>query len=558
MAHTDALVRPWSEPQLFAGMALGEATRVDLAAGAVAAGHAADGAVVDDFVPGVDERLLDVYAHANDPSDPSELRDLYLGRVEHELGRASHRPELAERWLATRPRRAVSETDVLRSRATVRFVKELFNWFFRDDLYGSLRSDSHVILSSGSVDERTYGLPEVLKECVRYALTRDWYGYSDSRGRIPAREAVAAYESARADGVRYDAENVALTMGGTFAVSALADFVALARGGGGTALCAIPNYPPLVEAVARRMDVALVPLPCHAGTTSLEPLIEALTPSTPLVLLQTVTNPTGTVVDEPQLGRLIAAAAPSTLILLDECHECLGPLMTQSAARAATNVVRISSMSKTWSAPGLKLGWIVADSALIDEYYEYASTTFGGPPSFLYTLVEVMARMERWLIEGLNSLGPAEVKEFETSYGLTTDRLAYAYAGYRRDRIARETALTRLRDAAIAGIAGPSVAVVRPRYSINIAVTFAGWNDSYRCFREVLARAAVAVFPGILTLCLGGGTVRLTTARAWSDLNRAIVALNGVGGRGARRRTFPESFASTGADATGRRRARRE
>ncbi len=486
--------------------------------------------VTDTFFPCVDDRLLDVYARANDPSNPFELRDLYLGRIEHELNSASHRPEIAARWIAARPRRTISPDDVLQSRATIRFVKELFNWFFRHDLYGDLRSDSHIILSSGSADEEIYGLPDVLKECVRYALARDWYGYSDSIGRVSAREAIAAYESARAGAAAYDESNVAITMGGTFAISSLADFIAIRGGVAAPALCAIPNYPPLVEAIARRMPVTLVPTPCLGGTTSLEPLIDALTPSTSLILLQTVTNPTGASVDERQLEHLIKAASPSTMILLDECHECLGPLQAQSVARRARNVIRVSSMSKKWSVPGLKLGWILAASDLIDDYYEYASSSFGGPPSLFYTLIEVVARMERWLIEDVDSPGVAELAEFQASYGLTAELLGRAYASYRCHRIARETALMRLREAAISGIAGPSATVVRPHYSINMAVEFVGVHDSYGCFRTLLSQTGVAVFPSILTFCLGGGAVRVTTARNWSDLCRAIDTLARWGG----------------------------
>lgn len=482
-------------------------------------------AVTDTFVADVDDRLLEIYARANDPSNPLELRDLYLGRVEYELGAASHRRELAARWAATRPLRRVSADDVLHSRATVRFVKELFNWFFRDDLYGDLRSDDHIILSSGSADEEAYGLPDVLKECVRYAVTRDWYGYSDSRGRSSARQAIAAYESTRAGSIAYDESNVAITMGGTFAISTLADFIALRGGGIGPALCAIPNYPPLVESVARRMPVQLVPTPCQDGVVSLDALIDALTPSISIVLLQTVTNPTGAAVSERDLERLIDVASPSTMILLDECHECLGPRVVPSVARRARNVVRVSSISKTWSAPGLKLGWILAASDFIDEYYEYASTTFGGPPSLYYTLIEVMARMERWLLEDLEMPGATEFSEFQALYGLTPERLAQAFVSYRHDRIARETALVQLREAAIADIAGPLVTVVRPRYSINMAVHVAGADDSYKCFRTLLSATGVAVFPSILTFCLGGGAVRVTTARTWDDLSRATKAL---------------------------------
>ncbi|MGC4807631.1 pyridoxal phosphate-dependent aminotransferase [Micromonospora sp. DT233] len=486
-----------------------------------AAARRARAAVPSDgrLLPVVDERVLDVFARAKDPGDPMELRDLWLGRVEHELGAASHRPWLADRWRSAAPRQQLTPEEVLGSRATVRFVKELFNWYFRDDLYGDLAAPDTVLLSSGSVDEQEWGLPESLKDCLRFALDQDWYGYSDSRGRVPAREAVAAYENERIEGSPYTVDEIALTMGGTFAVSSLADFIL--HGGGATdqpVLCGIPNYPPLVESVARRRPVRLVPLPSADGRMSLEPLIAALTPATPLVLIQTVGNPTGAAVDEEELGRLIEAAGPGTMILLDECHEWLGPVRRAGARRAAPNVIRVSSLSKAWSAPGLKVGWITADAGFIADYYEYASTTFGGPPSFLYTLVEVLARMERWLLCGREEVGPAELAEFEATYPMDAGLLNATYVAYRADRINRERGLSTLRDGATA-VFSEAAAIVHPaHYSINLAIEFPGWDDSYRCFRDLLRDTGVSVFPGILTFCLSGGVGRVTTARRWSDL----------------------------------------
>lgn len=480
----------------------------------------------EEFSTDVDDRMLDVYARAANPDDPFELRDLWLGRVEHELGGHSHRPELADRWRASRTRRTVRPEDVLRSRTTVRFVKELFNWFFRDDLYGELRSSADVILSGGSVDEQAWGLPAALKDCIRFALDRDWYGYSDSRGRVPVREAVALYENARLDAEPYDVDNVALTLGGTFAVSSLSDFILHGRHGCGAALCAVPNYPPLVEAVARRGDVHLVPLSSRDGRTSLRPLIDALTPDTPLVMLQTVGNPTGAAVIEDELAELIETAAPTTMIMLDECHEWLGPRRTASATRASANVIRISSLSKNWSAPGVKMGWILADAAFIADYYEYASTAFGGPPSFLYTLVEVLARLERWLLCGVESLGAAHLAEFEAAYHLTLPRLQAAYDSYRQERFAREEGLTVFRDAASVGFTEMTGIVVRPRYSINMAVRFDRWPDSYVCFRELLRETGVSVLPGVATFCFSGDVVRVTSARRWEDLATAMQRLH--------------------------------
>ncbi|MFF2393284.1 pyridoxal phosphate-dependent aminotransferase [Nocardia sp. NPDC058114] len=471
---------------------------------------------------GPDQSLTDIYERALDPENPFELRDLYLGRVEEAVGARSTRPDLAAAWRASKPRRIVDAEQILRSRATVRFVKETFNHYFRDDLYGALYRDDHLLLSTGSVDEEHWGLPATIKDCIDFALGQDWYGYSDSRGRESSREAVAAYESMRVHGAGYTMDNVALTLGGTFAVSSLADFVLTGHRSSAPALCGIPNYPPLLESIARRGPVSLVPTPLVDGTTSIRPVLEQLRPDTPLVLLQTVTNPTGAPLAEEELASLIRAANPATIILLDECHEWLGPQPKLSSARAADNVVRISSLSKNWSAPGMKIGWILAGERFVDEYYEYASSNFGGPPSFFYTAVEVLARMERWRNEGVSDISPHHLAEFESGYGLTLATLQSAYSSYTAERDGREATLIGMRDIATQRLVLPNTEVAVARYSINTALALSDYDDSYLAFRDLLDHEGVSVFPGLLTFCLSGGVVRVTTSRRWSELDTGL------------------------------------
>jgi aspartate/methionine/tyrosine aminotransferase len=476
----------------------------------------------------VDDRVIDLFEKVNDPDDPLALRDLFLARVEAEL--PAGRSEVAQTWSAARRRRTVTADEVTHSRTTVRFVKELFNAYFRDDLYGRLRSDSHVILSSGSVDETVFGLPEALRACIEYAVDRDWYGYSDSRGRRPSREAVAAYENTTVSNAPYDVDNVCLTMGGTFAVSAVADFLLGLKPseGAAPALCAVPNYPPLLEAVARRHPVRLVPLECGPAGSSLQPLLDAMTPATPLVLLQTVTNPTSTAIPEAEIERLLRTAAPHTVVLLDEAHECLGPAVTRSEWRAAPHVVRLVSLSKSFSVPGLKLGWLMADAGFVSEFYEYASTSYGSPPSVFYLFIEVMARLERWRREGRERLGPEQLAEFEPVYGLTLRVLDEVYQDYCRERTWRDTTLVDLREATVARLRTLGFEVVQPTHSINAAVRPPGCDDGYRWFRSTLARVGVAAYPGTLNACLGGGWVRMTTARHPNVIDEAIRRLSRV------------------------------
>jgi aspartate/methionine/tyrosine aminotransferase len=243
------------------------------------------------------------------------------------------------------------------------------------------------------------------------------------------------------------------------------------------------------------------------------------------VLLQTAANPSGALVEEADLEQLLEATSPSTIVLLDECHEWLGAPRRLSRARARRNVVRISSLSKQWSAPGLKVGWFLADPVLIADYYEYASSNYGGPPSLLYTCVEVLTRFERWRIEGHGELSVSHLREFEGGYGLTLQALNGAYQSYLRERSVREEALTMLRRAAITGLRRASMRVFPSRSSINLLAVQPGHNDSYRCFREILRNTGVSVYPGVLGFHLAGGYFRITFARKWSELNASLKRL---------------------------------
>jgi aspartate/methionine/tyrosine aminotransferase len=479
---------------------------------------------MDQYIPRIGPRIVELFEKVEDPTDPFALRDLYLGRVETEARGGDVAAPHSALWSGAKSRRSVGADEILHSRAGIRMIKELFNSFFRDDLYGRLRNDQTIILSSGAVCEETFGLPDAARSAIRYALDRNWYGYSDSRGRSSAREAVARFESARL-GYDYDETNIALTIGATFAINAVADFLLTGRTTTQPVICAIPNYPPLVESVARRADTRLVPLSSSNGLIDVSPLIECLRPETPLVLLQTANNPTGAIVDENSLAQLIDRASPQTMVVLDECHEFLGPPIVRSRLRAKSNVIRISSISKTWSAPGIKAGWLIADSAIIDDYYEFASTTYGGPPSFFYTLLEVLARFERWMEQGLITAGASELAEFDGAYGLNASSLGLAYRLYRHQRQDRHHQLMKQRSLLLRGWERSGFSVLAPRYSINAAVFYPGHDDSYVAFRDLMRTHNISTYPGILNFCFDQALLRVTSSRPWFELEQSMKRL---------------------------------
>jgi len=413
------------------------------------------------------------------------------------------------------------------SRALVRFTKHLFNYYFRYDLYGPNRRRDFLVLSSGSMHEPTFGLVPSMKRCLEIALERDWYGYSDSRGRVNARASIARLENQRLGVESYSEDSVAITLGGTFAVSCLVDYLTKTLPAG-AAVCAIPNYPPLVESVAQRMPLRLVDT--HVGDdgcTSINSITEAITDNTRIVLLQSVTNPTGLPISEAGLECLISSLGPLTYLILDEAHECLGELRLLSKLRTHPRVIRVASLSKQLSVPGMKVGWILAAREFVDDFYEYASTIYGGPASFFYSLVDVYATFEYVKQSGTDAARSEALSGIAVRYNLSPTAAQKWYVEYSSERDARDANFLAQRTYAVDTLRAAGYAVTNPRYSVNCTVAIDG-RSSYGFFRKALDQFGVSVYPNILTFDLADSSVRVTLGRDFGELKLALDRLGQI------------------------------
>jgi aspartate/methionine/tyrosine aminotransferase len=434
---------------------------------------------------------------ASDPRDPASVFAAFLANVMRG-GRRSGQPGPGV------------PAELRGNPAIPDVVKRLFDYYFRVDLYGTQIHRNPIVLSSGSYDETEFGLPESLKDCIRFSLSQNWYGYSDSLGRGSTRTALAALES-----VRYPSheavgsDNVAVTLGGTAAIASVADLLSLtAPAPERRALVCVPNYPPLVAAIGQRFEVELVATGLAGDGVDITEVISRLSGGPRMILLQTVMNPWGRRIREADLARLIAALPEDCYLVLDECHDAFGPAVPLTPMRRRGNVISIRGMSKLWAAPGLKAGWLVADQAFIDAFYTHASTTYGGPPSLLYLLLEMFALFERVRLTGQDSLRDCGTY-LRTEYGLSRARVESGLADYletahhmqREVRRRREHTVRRLFDAGIGALA--------PEYSINV---FAKLGDlpSYNLYRRLIGEAGVSVYPGVLCMSDTTGTARIS------------------------------------------------
>ena len=379
----------------------------------------------------------------------------------------------------------------------ISFVKDLFNVYFRDQLYGEYRSEDNIILSSGSVNHEIYHIPEALKYFIDYALKKDWYGYSDSRGRLQTRRAIANYENAFFDVDPYDESSVCVTLGATAAIASLFDFISRRQFGklnqADLAICATPSYPPLAKSMAQHFNVKLVELNFLEDEINLQPIKDLVTSTTPVILLQTVINPCGKKISESSLSELINYVSKNTIIILDECHECFGE-KKYNISRTKSNVIRVNSLSKEFLAPGMKLGWFTADRLFIDEYYEYASSNYGSPPSVFYLLLEGLALFEMHRTKAIKV-----DKNLFSEYDISSGKLDELYRNYVDQTEKNEKLILANRKFTVERMKEAGFDVVEPTHSINVLISVPSEQDSYKIFLDLLQNTRVSVYPGILS-----------------------------------------------------------
>jgi histidinol-phosphate aminotransferase len=105
----------------------------------------------------------------------------------------------------------------------------------------------------------------------------------------------------------------------------------------------------------------------------IDALIAAITPRTKLVVVGTPNNPTGTVITDAGIDRLIAALPARALLVIDEAYceyAAAWPEVPHAdglaAQRKDPRVILLRTFSKIYGLAGLRVGFALADKAVID------------------------------------------------------------------------------------------------------------------------------------------------------------------------------------------------
>jgi aspartate/methionine/tyrosine aminotransferase len=213
------------------------------------------------------------------------------------------------------------------------------------------------------------------------------------------------------------AENVLVTVG---ASEANAILVSTLVEPGDAVVVMEPGYRQ-IRGIAQNAgaDVRTFPLdPARGWRPDLEALEGAVTDRTRLIAVTNPNNPVGTILTEPEMDAVVAAARRSgAWLLADEVYrgtERLTDELTPTFWGRYERTISVGSLSKAFGLPGLRLGWIVAPAEIVEaawRRHEYATIATGMLSMRLGELAlepstrdRLLARTRRYIRDGYGRL----------------------------------------------------------------------------------------------------------------------------------------------------------
>jgi aspartate aminotransferase len=237
-----------------------------------------------------------------------------------------------------------------------------------------------------SLGEPDFATPEHICQAAVKAMQGGQTRYTPANGTAELRAAVARLYQ-KTYGVRYTPEQVIVSNG---AKHSLHNALAATVGPGDEVIIPTPywvSYSDLVEMTGAKY--VLVPT-THESGFKMTPaqLRAAITPQSKLLMLNSPSNPTGTVYTRQELEALADVVLDSNLaVLSDEIYErlvygdsratCFASLRPELPERTIT----VSGASKTYAMTGWRVGWAAGPAAVIKAMGNVQSQQTGCPCS---------------------------------------------------------------------------------------------------------------------------------------------------------------------------------
>ena len=271
-----------------------------------------------------------------------------------------------------------------------------------------------VDLGAGEPDFPT---PKHIGAAAHAAIDANFTKYTTNSGTDELKKAIIArYQTDY--GVEYATNEVIVTAGGK---QALFNAVMVLFGEGDEVITHMPGWPTLVEQI-KLSDATPVIVHTHAEdgfSLRAETFLNALTPKTRGIIINSPGNPTGALISEQDLEILAQESAKRGIwILLDLCYEKLiydptpNNLPGVLARTMRDRAILCGSASKAYAMTGWRCGWTVGPAAVVSACNALQS----------HSTSNVCSITQKAVVAGLN--GPQEcVTEMLDEYRRRRDQL---------------------------------------------------------------------------------------------------------------------------------------
>jgi aspartate aminotransferase len=218
--------------------------------------------------------------------------------------------------------------------------------------------------------EPDFPTPDHVKAAAHAAIDANFTRYTPAAGTSELKQAIATrYKSLY--GIDYKANEVIVSAGGK---QALYDVAIVLFGAGDEVITHAPYWPTITEQV-KLADATPVLVHTYAEDgfkITAQPILDAVTPNTRAVIINSPCNPTGALMNEEEMTRLADGLKDTNIwVIVDLCYEQLIyepvphnlPKILFDRMRGRT--ILCGSASKSYSMTGWRCGWAVGPAEVI-------------------------------------------------------------------------------------------------------------------------------------------------------------------------------------------------
>ncbi len=232
--------------------------------------------------------------------------------------------------------------------------------------------------------EPDFPTPEHIKQAAIRALDENFTKYTPTGGIRELKSAIV--DRHREDfGSSYSAEECLVTVGGK---QAIFEAVAATINHGDEVILPVPYWVSFLDIInyAGGKPVLLQTCEEEGFTVTAAAVEELITPKTRLVIVNSPSNPTGAVMADSEMLKLLHLARQRGILLMsDECYcqfvyDGRRPFSLGSAGDKE-NLVIVGSLSKTYAMTGWRLGFALGPAKLLSNMLKLQSHSTSNPTS---------------------------------------------------------------------------------------------------------------------------------------------------------------------------------